>query len=130
MFEEIIKSIKEDYSDMAKQKVMVQNAVNNCMNNPCVEPTVKIEHIDASGFFPELEGEIRCFRQRFTENGITFSWWGLGIEGKKPIYGLEKTEGNNGDFRIDNLWLSEIPSSDNQLAIMNLIRMGIHNDLF
>ena len=130
MFEEIIKSIKEDYSDMAKQKEMVQDAVNNCMNNHYVEPTVKTDHIDASGFFPELEGEIRCFRQRFTKDGITYSWWGIRIEGHKPLYGLEKTEGNKGDFRMENLWLSEIPSSANQIKITNLLRMGIHNDLF
>ena len=63
MLESNIKAIKEMYFDMAEQIEKVKAVVSSCMCDKMVEPTVKLEHIDASALFPGVD-DVKCFRQR------------------------------------------------------------------
>lgn len=123
-------AIKSAYSDAAEIKEQITRCINRCMNSTLVEPTVKLEHIDASALFPSAN-DVKCFRQRFTEQGINYSWWGIGVD-SISVHGLEKIENDNvGDgVSIENLWLSANPNDPQQTSMINIIRMGIHHDLF
>ncbi len=131
MLESTIKAIKEKYSDVSLQRESVKKAVKDCMNHYLVEPTVRLEFIDASALFPDVD-EVECFRLLFTENAINYSWWGIKVKGANALHGLEKIEASvdDGGTRIENLWLSEYPSTQDKIKLINLIRMGIHHDLF
>ena len=123
----LIKGIKTKYPELKQQQEAVQNMLNDCMNHALVEPTVQLEFLDLSALFPSSD---KCYRQRFTENGIHYSWWGIWANGG-TICGLEKIEYEAiSGTRLSNLWLNMKPESDKENQLVNLIRMNIHSDLF
>lgn len=131
MIESEIMAIKKVYSDIAFQKEQVTQCINHCMNSPLVEPTVKVEHLDASALFPKAN-EVKCFRQRFTEHGVNYSWWGIRVDSFSAVYGLEKLENDKeeGGIRLSNLWLSINLNNPQSIKMINLVRINIHHDLF
>ena len=128
MLEDLIKGIKTMFPELVQQRKIVIETVNNCMNKSLVQPTIKLEHLDLSAQCPNI---YESFRQKFTENGIQYSWWGIKLKNGLILFGLERiTYNTNKGTYLENLWLSIAPSTGEENVNINLIRSIIHSDLF
>ena len=128
MLEDLIKGIKTMFPELVQQRKIAIETVNNCMNKSLVQPTIKLEHLDLSAQCPNI---YESFRQKFTENGIQYSWWGIKLKNGLILFGLERiTYNTNKGTYLENLWLSIAPSTGEENVNINLIRSIIHSDLF
>lgn len=118
-----VNAIKENISDITEQNKLIKDLINNTLNDYLVRATVKLEHIDLSTFFSNHH-RVEGFRQLFTQDGNNYSWWGVKINDAPTLYGLEYR-----DKGIKNIWLSELPTTDNGIKMINMLRIAVHNDL-